>query len=139
MSSTFTVENLLHILLPVAPKWKELGERLFLTNDTLDDIYTNNRTHSACLEKMLSFYMMKTDHDLQQDRKGIMSNALLKMGEKILAAKIDQLDSEDLSTQSHSLSCGSSPSPELLDSVEEHQVTSSAIPVYSKLQTEGTN
>ena len=145
MSSTFTIEHLLHILLPVAPKWKELGERLFLTKDKLDEIYSNNKENSTCLEKMLMFYIST---DVQQDRKDIV-NALLKMGEKILATKIDKMDSEHLSTQSQKYTNTpadeTSPTPvvvpisESLESVQDRQVTTAtlAISVYGKLPTEG--
>ena len=147
MSSTFTVDNLLHILLPVAPKWKEFGERLYLTKDKLDEIYSNNKESSTCLEKVLMFYVSA---DVQQDRKEIV-NALLKMGEKMLATKIDKMDNEHLSTQSQSVSCSNMPADETpptpvevpisesLDSAEERQVASlaMAVTVYGKLPTEG--
>ena len=83
----FMLKNLIKVLLPVADKWKDLGEILCVTENILDEIFTNNEAHEACLREMLRYYMMRSD--LHRDWKEI-SSALRKLGEETLANNIDQ-------------------------------------------------
>ena len=47
----FTLKNLIKVLLPVTDKWKDLGEILCVTENILDEIFTNNEAHEACLRE----------------------------------------------------------------------------------------
>ena len=58
-----SIDTLVPYLLPIASKWKELGEALSLGEDHLDEIFTNNETDEACLLTMLEFYFMNTNFD----------------------------------------------------------------------------
>ena len=57
----FTLEHLLPELMPHASKWQSLGKALSLDEDRLDEIFTNNETDEACLEKMLEHYLQRSD------------------------------------------------------------------------------
>ena len=81
----FTLENLCKLLSPLADKWRELGEILSVTEDNLDEIFTNNKTDEACLQEMLRFYLMRSD--LQHDWEEV-STALRNLGEETLANKL---------------------------------------------------
>lgn len=59
----FTVDQLFSALLPYATKWQSLGKALSLSDDQLDEIFTNNEMEEACLQKMLELYMKRSDID----------------------------------------------------------------------------
>ena len=83
----FTIENLVKYLLPVADKWKDLGEVLSVTDNILDEIFTNCNSPQDCLREMLKYYLMRSDlvHDWVE-----ITNALRKVGEEALANEISQ-------------------------------------------------
>lgn len=85
---SFTIENLIKYLLPVAGKWKELGEILFITENILDEIFTNYVTQEECLCEMLKYYLIRSDlvHDWEE-----ISTALRKLGEEALAIEINRI------------------------------------------------
>ena len=62
----------------MASKWKELGKALSLNENLIDEVDTNNENNEACLQELLTFYMMRTDlkHNLEE-----INTALGKIGE----------------------------------------------------------
>ena len=88
-TDVFSSKTLFSLLLSVADKWKEIGEALFLAEDILDEIYTNNKSNESCLQNMLSFYMMRSD--LRHDREEV-TNALRKVGEHSLAENVGHVE-----------------------------------------------
>ena len=58
-----TVENITAKLIPMAGKWKEIGEALKFDEDHLDEIFTNNETDEDCLQAMLGFYFKNSNFE----------------------------------------------------------------------------
>ena len=73
-----TCEELFTLLLPLASKWKGVGEVLGCGEDHLDEIFTNNNTDQDCLRNLTEIYQGR--HSRQD-----MVTALEEMGEIELA------------------------------------------------------
>ena len=144
-TDVFSSRTLFSLLQSVADKWKEIGEALFLAEDILDEIYTNNKSNESCLQNMLAFYMMRSDlrHDWEE-----VSNALRKVGEHSLAENVSRMetlshDSEgqclsEVAAVSHGLSSSPSVSFPVAESTAGYEGRAHlAILGHGSLQAEG--
>ena len=77
----------------MAGKWKDLGEILCITDNILNEIFTNNKADETCLQEMLRYYLMRSDlvHNWEK-----ITTALRKLGEEALANKISDVQLSEL-------------------------------------------
>ena len=78
-----TAEELYSILAPIAGKWEELGAKLGLDEDYIDEVFTNNETDLLCFQNML-------EDSCRHHTWTSVGKALLDIGETELAEKCIQ-------------------------------------------------
>ena len=84
----FIYDNLFDQLWPLHAQWKKLGSAMSLSEELLDEIFTNNEEDESCFRQVLDYYMGK--HDKQHSWEEIVS-ILKKIEAKELAEKINTL------------------------------------------------
>ena len=81
----FTVDNLFDQLWPLHDKWQKLGDVMSLSEDLLDEIFTNNEDDESCLREILELYMKVGDRQHTWDE---IHSFVKAVGDENLADKI---------------------------------------------------
>ena len=80
-----TVDNLFDQLWPLCDKWLKLGGVMLLSEDLLDEIFTNNEDNESCLRDLLEFYMKAGERQHTWDE---IHSFVKAVGDEKLADKI---------------------------------------------------
>ncbi len=81
------MENLMSVLRELEPKWQEVGKAFGLSDDLLDEIFTNGNSPYDCMADMLTWYLRRCETTPTWDN---VAMALERMGETRLAENVRQ-------------------------------------------------